>query len=241
MDTLAGLIPKWHARPPTHTELSCRLIVAANETEVGHIEISYVSSAAYSEVLPQLLVAFEKLAPEVTIGLTEADLEPQMVFLEEGRVDVALVRLPAGELATGLTTMTLRKERVVACLRADHSLASKELEIPQLANERFLSTHLREGYGFYDVALRICNSAGFEPHIVSRSHQFATIVSLVAAGKGVALVPESVRKLTMPGVVYADLSGCEVTSDIAIAYHAADNSPVARRFFGLCAEFGRAG
>ena len=213
----------------------------AQRGEVGRIEISYVSSAASSGVLPQLLLAFERIAPDVAIGLTEADLEPQMIYLEEGRVDAALVLLPVGELAQGLTTITLRKERVVACLRADHPLAGKSVRVSALANESFLTTHLREGYGFYDTALRICRAAGFEPRIAIRSHQFATIVSLVAAGRGIALVPEPVSRLNLPGVVYAELGDNHLTSDIAIAVRIDGNSPATNRFLDLCRDFSGAG
>ena len=68
-------------------------------------------------MLPQLLNAFERIAPDVTVNLTEADQESQFAFLEEGRSDVALVRLPVGRLADSLATMTLRKERVIARMR----------------------------------------------------------------------------------------------------------------------------
>lgn len=210
----------------------------ARRGELGHIELTYVSSMAYSGILPQLLAAFEALAPDVTVGLTEAEQDSQMSYLEEGRSDVALVRLPVRRLPDNFDTITVRKERVVACLRAGHHLAGRPVAVADLAGEAFAATHLTEGRGFYDTFLRICRAAGFEPRVTSRSHQFATIVGLVSAGRGIALVPESVRKLTLPGVVYQDLVECDITSDVAIAFRADDNAPSTQRLLALCAELG---
>ncbi|TDV25551.1 LysR family transcriptional regulator [Paraburkholderia caballeronis] len=212
----------------------------AQRGEAGRLEISYVSSSAYSGVLPQLLGAFEREAPDVSVGLTEADLEFQMGYLQEGRVDAALIRLPVGTLPAGLAATTLRKEAVIVCVRDDHRLAKPVVQAAELAGEPFLATHLREGYGFYDTALRVCRAAGFEPTIVSRSHQFSTIVSLVAAGRGVALVPEPVGRLTLPGVAFARLDDCPFTSDIAIAHRASGNAPATERFLALCERFAAA-
>ena len=107
-----------------------------------------------------------------------------------------------------------------------------------LSREPFLATHLMEWPGVYDTTLKLCHAAGFEPNIVSRLHQFATIVGLVAAGRGIALVPESVSKLTLPGVVYAELDQCKVTSDVAIAFRVASNAPATQRLLDLCGELG---
>jgi DNA-binding transcriptional LysR family regulator len=221
-------------------ERAALVAARAQRGEVGNIEISYVSSMAYSGILPQLLAAFEQIAPDVTVGLSEADQESQMTFLEEGRADVAFVRLPVSGLSENFGTTIVKRERVVACLRGGHRLAGRPVALHNLAQEPFLATHLSEGHGFYDTFLRICRTSGFEPRIASRSHQFATIVGLVAAGRGIALVPESVKKLTLPGVVYEDLVGCEVTSDVAVAYRARGNAPSTQRLLDVCAELGTA-
>ncbi|KAG8148723.1 LysR substrate-binding domain-containing protein [Burkholderia catarinensis] len=220
-------------------ERAALVAIRAQRGEVGRIEVSYASSMAYSGILPALLNEFERIAPDVTVGLTEADQESQLVLLEEGRADVALVRLPVDNLPASLSTLTLRKERVVVCLREGHRLAEHRVTMADLANEPFLATHLREGQGFYDTALQLCRAAGFEPRIVSRSHQFATIVGLVAAGRGVALVPEPVSKLTLPGVVYVPLEKTSLTSDVAVASRATGNAPATQRLLDLCADLGR--
>jgi DNA-binding transcriptional LysR family regulator len=215
-------------------ERAALVAARAQRGEVGHVEISYVSSMAYSGILPQLLTALEETSPDVTVGLTEADQGSQVLFLEEGRADVAFLRLPVRDLPEHIGTITVRRERVVACLRTGHRLAGQPVAVSNLANEVFLATHLAEGHGFYDTFLRICRGAGFEPNIAIRSHQFATIVGLVAAGRGIALVPESVKKLTLPGVVFENLLECEVTTDMAVAFRVEGNAPSTSRLLDAC-------
>jgi DNA-binding transcriptional LysR family regulator len=222
-------------------ERAALVAARAQRGEVGHVEISYVSSMAYSGILPQLLNAFEAAAPDVTVGLTEADQGSQILFLEEGRADAALLRLPVRDLPPHIGTITVRRERVVACLRSGHRLAGMPVAVPDLAHEKFLATHLDEGHGFYDTFLRICRGAGFEPQIVTRSHQFATIVGLVAAGRGIALAPASVKKLTLPGVVFEDLRDCAITTDMAVAFRVEGNAPATARLLDACAALGSAG
>jgi DNA-binding transcriptional LysR family regulator len=220
-------------------ERAALVAARAQRGELGRLEISFVGSMAYSGILPELLAAFERIAPDVTINLMETDQEFQISFLEEGRTDIALVRLPVGSLPATIGTNVVKKERVVACLREGHPIAARAIRLRDLADEPFLLTHLTEGHGFYDTALRVCRSAGFVPRISSRSHQFATIVGLVAAGRGVALVPESVAKLKVPGVVYSDLVDCELTSNVAIAFRKKGNAPATDRFIALCAALGK--
>lgn len=213
----------------------------AKRGEIGKVEISHVSSIAYSGLLSRILVEAQRVIPDVSLGVRELDLEVQLQNLDEGRIDIALVRLPTGPLPSGVVAMTLRRERVVACLRRDHPLAGAPVDVASLAGEAFIGTHLREGFGFFDAQLRICRAAGFEPNIVSRSHQFVTIISLVAAGRGVALVPEPVSRLSFPDVVYLPLRDCPIASEIALAYRYDGASPAANRMVDLCAQMRNSG
>jgi DNA-binding transcriptional LysR family regulator len=221
-------------------ERAALVAARAQRGEVGHIEISYVSSMAYSGILPQLLAAFEAIAPDVTVGLTEADQGAQLPFLDEGRADLGFLRLPEQDLPDHIGTLVVKRERAVACLRSGHRLAGRPVAVADLAGEAFLATHLAEGHGFYDTFLRICRGAGFAPRIASRSHQFATIVGLVAAGRGIALVPASVTKLTLPGVVFEELVDCDLTTDMAVAFRKEGNGPATCRLLDVCAELAAA-
>ncbi len=206
----------------------------AKRGEIGHVEISHVSSVAYSGLLSQVCYAFQQNLPDVRLDVLESDLEHQLQDLSDGRVDVAFIRLPAGPLPENVRTLTLDRERIFVCLRVDHPLAGGPVDLGLLSQEPFILTHLRSGFGFYDAVLRSCRHAGFEPNVVHRSPQFVSIVALVAAGRGVALVPESVSRLHLPEVVYRPLIKNEERSEVAIAYRHDEDSPAVLRFIELC-------
>ena len=219
-----------------HVERATLVAERARRGELGQIEISHVSSIAYSGILSRVIVDFQQGAPDVTLNVRELDLEPQLADLSDGRLDVAFIRLPAGLLPETIRAYTICREPVLVCLRRDHPLANGPVNPADLAGEPILATHLREGFGFYDTMLKVCSAAGFAPRIAGRSRQFATIVSLVAAGRGVGLVPEPVRRLAIPEVVYQPLIGGNACSEVAILYRENESHPAVLRFIEHCKQ-----
>ena len=70
-----------------------------------------------------------------------------------------------------------------------------------------------------------CANAGIIPDIVDRAPQFAALDSLVAAGLGVAIVPESIRHLSIPAVIYHLLNGTELTANISLDHSSETDNP----------------
>ncbi|MGF7000502.1 LysR family transcriptional regulator [Paraburkholderia sp. GAS32] len=217
-------------------EKAALVVTRANRGELGEIDIGLVTSVAYSGLLSRICYVCQQRMPDVKIRLQELDPEQQLTYLADGHLDVAFIRLPVAQLPEGVITSTLRREPVLVCLRSDHSFVGEQISVCDLAGLDFIATHLREGYGFYDTMLRVCRTAGFEPRIVHRSRNFPMIVSLVAAGCGVALIPEPVSHLNLPDVVYRPLSNVDIVSDVAVAYRKDEPSPAVRRFISLCRE-----
>lgn len=218
-----------------HAERALLVAARAQRGDVGRIELAHASSIAFSGVLSKILRTAASNAPDIAIGVTELDAEPQIQQLLKGGIDLALLRMPAGELPRELSVHTLYTEPVVACLPTHHPLSHDEVDVTRLRHEDFIGTHLREGFGFFDTQLRICRDAGFEPRIVARSHQFVSIASLVSAGRGVALMPASVRCLGLPGIGYYTLQGVERRTEIAMIWHGERLTPAIQRMIDLTA------
>ena len=88
--------------------------------------------------------------------------------------------------------------------------------------------------GFHDCILGILNNAGFSPHVVQEASEMPTLVSLVAAGLGIAVAPSSIQLLHhVPGVVVRKLPGKLPLSEIALAVRKHDTSPTIRLFVEL--------
>ena len=106
----------------------------------------------------------------------------------------------------------------------------KRVRVAALAEEPFVLVPRRLGTGLYDDVLAVCREAGFSPHVVQEASEMQTIVSLVSAGIGVSLVPESVETFSPPRVAYRPLSGPNASLEIALAHRAGERSPLVERF-----------
>ena len=79
----------------------------------------------------------------------------------------------------------------------------------------------------------MCLQAGFQPQMVQEAIQFHVIISLVAAGLGIALVPACIRTFQRPDVVYLPLQGITTQAEIQVVWQRADRSPVVRSFLDV--------
>jgi DNA-binding transcriptional LysR family regulator len=181
--------------------------------ELGQLAIAFVSSAAYS-VLPQILRSFRSTLPQVSLELHELTTDQQIRWLREGRIDVGFVRPPIEAEEFGCTTIF--QEPLVVALPQAHTLAlQSQVALCTLAGEPFILFPRLLAPGLYDQIISLCQQGGFSPNVVQEAIQMQTIISLVAAEMGVAIVPISLQNLQRTGVVYRPL--VEVTPRAAIA------------------------
>ena len=107
-----------------------------------------------------------------------------------------------------LRAIPLPDERLWIALPSGHALAARKLlRLDDLRNEPFILYPRANGSLLYDSIIVACQSAGFSPRVVQEAPQMASMVSLVAAGVGVTLVPESVCQLRPAGVRYVRING----------------------------------
>ncbi len=121
----------------------------------------------------------------------------------------------------------------MAVLPSAHPLAGRRrIPLSALAGEAFVMHPSGHRSSMHEQVLEACAAAGFSPPSVLEVGETATLVVFVAAGLGVALVPEPVRSLGLDGVAYVALTG-PPTIDLALATRAGDDSPAVRRVAGL--------
>jgi DNA-binding transcriptional LysR family regulator len=194
--------------------------------QVGRIAVGYLSSVAFSG-LPELLSAFRVRSPGVEVVLRELSPSEQVEGLKARRIDVGFIRglLDDDELSS----LRVRREPLMVALPVGHPLASRSrLDLALLAHEPFVSFIRQRCPGFFDSLMRLCHDAGFTPRIVQEAPHL-DIVSLVAAGFGVAILPGSVRNAGRPGVVFRSIVGSPQT-ELRVAWRPDDDSPVVRDF-----------
>ncbi len=185
----------------------------ANRGEVGHLVVGFVSSAAYN-ILPPILQTFRRSLPDVTLELRELTTNQQLQLLLDGKIDVGFVRPPVEPF--DIQSEIIFHESLMVALSASHPMRKRaKVSIQALAEEPFILFPRSLAPGLYDPIISLCQRAGFSPNVVQEAIQMQTIVSLVAAEMGIAIVPASLQNLQRSGVVYKPFR--EQTPSVAIS------------------------
>ena len=198
--------------------------------EAGSIDIGFVGSVMYEPRFPHLLKAYRKRHPAVRLTLHEQPVLAQIDAVHERRLDLAIVREPLPKnMPEGLDCFTLSVQRLVAVLPEGHPLANVEsVSLAALATDDFLAFLDPKDVGLGHALLELCHASGFDPNITQRVSEIATLISLVAAGFGVSLMPEIVRHLQLPGVRYVPLSGTDTLSKLVVIHRRFERSTTVR-------------
>ena len=184
---------------------------------VGRLAIGCVGSVTYS-LLPALARGLSDELPGVEFAFRGEMLVPdQVAALRSGAIDVALLRLPVTD--EELAVRLLRRERLVVALPGDHPLARRtRVSVSDLRDEPFIVHSGRRESVMFGTLISLSRSAGFTPRIRHEVDETSTLVTLVAGGLGVALVPEPVSALQLGGVAYVRVSDKEAVTELAVAH-----------------------
>jgi DNA-binding transcriptional LysR family regulator len=198
----------------------------------GHLTIGCVGSATYS-VLPRLVRALRDELPHVEISIRGEMLAPaQLDALRAGDVDIALLRPPVDDVA--IRVAVLRRDRLIAALPAEHPLAQRDLlRVGDLRGEDFIAHAGRGRSVMGGLLAAICADAGFAPRIRHEVSETSTLVTLVAAGLGVAVVPAPTADLDIAGVTYRQLEPATLGVDLVAAHLVDAPSPAIERALGV--------
>jgi len=216
-----------------------RAIQLAQQTsrgELGQLTIGFVSSAAYN-VVPAILQQFRTLHPAVKLELREMRTNEQLQRLRFGQIDIGFVRPPIEE--DGINSEIVFREALIVALPETHPNADRaHVELRELAGEPFILFPRSLAPGLYDPIVSLCLEAGFSPIAGQEAIQMQTIISLVAAEMGVAIVPASMQNFQRKGVVYKSLP--ESTCMVAIALIGPSHPTAAvQRFLAVARQISR--
>ncbi|MGC7097398.1 LysR family transcriptional regulator [Amycolatopsis lurida] len=206
---------------------------AAGRGEAGHLAIGIVGSAVVHPV-STVVRGFRGRYPGVTMRFTELPTVRQLAGLRADTVDIGFLRPPLPAPADDIELLPVSREPLVAVLPAEHRLAGRQrIALRSLATEPFVCFPRHLGPGLFDEITALCRKAGFDPRIEQEAVQMQTIVGLVAAGCGVAVVPASVGSLNRPDVVFSRLSPTTRLVNLALARRAGRESAVIDNFVAL--------
>jgi DNA-binding transcriptional LysR family regulator len=205
--------------------------------EAGRIGIGFTSSASFHPFVPRAIRTFREAQPLVALSLEEGGTAELVEMLRAEKLDAAFVRSPIGQ-AAGIEVASVLEEEMVAAFPAGHPLstgaAAARLPLSALEGETFILYRRPLGPGLYDAIIAACQRAGYSPQIGQEAPRMLSTLSLVAAGLGVTLVPDSMRRLGVEGVAYKRLdASAGLVAPLNLAYRRSESGAAARRFIAL--------
>ena len=204
--------------------------------EAGALTLGFTASSIFHPRVTRALAAFRATYPDVELTLEEANTARLLQGLREGSVDAAFLR-PADDDRDGLAVTALDREPMTAVLPCSHPAAGAEgVRLAELAEAPLLLFPREIGPVLFDIVVDACRRAGFEPRLGQTTPQIASIVHLVAAGFGVAIVPQSMRQIGGADVVYKAILDDGPRAPLAFARSAQDPSPIALNLETLTGE-----
>ncbi|OYW21133.1 MAG: hypothetical protein B7Z52_01290 [Burkholderiales bacterium 12-64-5] len=200
----------------------------AAQGESGMLTLGFSGSCAYA-FLPVAVEGFRRAHPGVQLTLLEMSADRLVEALREGRIDLALMRRLG--VPGGLAGALVFEESLVAALPRAHPLAGRGRIAPaMLAESAFVMFPRDNGTDFHRQVGLVCAAAGFVPRVAQEVSPMHALIGLVGAGVGVAIVPDSVRKLHFAGVVYRPLQGVATRSQVWAAWRPESLPAPARAF-----------
>ena len=201
----------------------------AAQGKVGRLSIGFIGSATLS-FLPDLIRRYILEYPNVKLALH--DLYPVELdkACDRGEIDVAITRTLSLQRSKNLQSRVLLRDPLVAVLPRSRKLKRKRIRLADLANERFILFHRQGAPGVFDTIVGACRSQGFSPRVENEPNSMQTILSLVEAEEGVAIVPASTSNLRSNGVQFVRLMPDSLYLDLIVAWPPGEPSVVLRTF-----------
>lgn len=175
----------------------------AMRADAGSVTVGFIPAASFT-LLPQLLAAVGAQLPELQVVLREMQTADQLEAIGADRIELGIVRpfVPRSFIESAV----LFREPFVLALPAAHALASQAVvPLSALEGQPFIEFCPSESRYLYEIVAGRLRAEGVAPETVQTLSHTHSILSLVDAGMGVALLPQSSLKLGYAGVVFRPL------------------------------------
>ncbi|MFY2790612.1 LysR family transcriptional regulator [Rhodococcus sp. MALMAid1271] len=191
--------------------------------EIGSVRIGFGGASGY-QALSRLARSIADAHPGVELVLRPQLYSGEVIdALADGSIDMGIVGLPA---PPHLATVTVSEETLILAVPAGHRLVgASEVDATDLRHERFVFYPAEHGSVVRETTLALCADADFAPTIAHEAPDPYSLLAMVGAGVGIAVVVASTQQLRMDGVHYLPLAGPTRVLRIAMAWNPANPSP----------------
>ena len=200
--------------------------------KLGSLRVGFVGSATY-DILPAVLRVFRKQFPDVQVHLSELSTLAQLEALRQNEIDVGVLRPPV--LEDTLHTEIVSIHPCVLAVPKQHPLLELDVvTLEDLKHYPFVLISPKTWPGLYTEILGLCH-----PVIQQEALEFQTVIGLVAAGMGIAIVPQSIMNMHTQEVVYIDSIQQLPLASMGITYRRSDQSILVKTFCEIAVRVAR--
>jgi DNA-binding transcriptional LysR family regulator len=199
---------------------------------IGRIAVGFVGPAM-DNFLPAAIRSFSLQNPGIILTLIELSTNEQLESLYSGQIEVGFARIYHHELKNLCCEVVWHESYVLALPEGHHLETQQRIALSDLKGQPMIMYPRRIQPALYDSIIKSCEVAGFTPKVSQEARTKHTTTALVAAGLGVAIVPESSKALRRKGVIYLPITDALPTVEIAMVWRDGSDSPILKRFLNF--------
>lgn len=212
-------------------EQTRELAKLAARGEAGRLKVGFTASVPMRPSFPATLRRFRERYPHVTQEIFHSSTETQIEMLKSGALDVGFLRLPHhAEKDPDLATTNIWRDELRLYAAADSKWGENigPIAIEVLAGEPFVAFGARAGS--FEHASFLCSRAGFLPRVTQHARDGAAILGFVAAGVGIAILPDIYGHIGVSGIISRKLSTSDTTSFVVLAHRTSRYTNLVEQF-----------
>ena len=210
-------------------EESKHIVKQIQEGVNGKLRIGYISST-YHPKLVNVLKEIPSVFPFVRTKLYEVPTAKQIKALEEGKLDIGILRTPVDSEKLSLITL-FNDPFVLAIPKSDQDFSGTDALKNFLPHQPFIFFNKDYAPDYHRKLIEICQRLGFSPDILHEANNMHSILRLVESGLGVSIVPQSVRhQYEKANLSFIDLPPMPISTEVVIASKPENAHPAAKWF-----------
>ena len=200
----------------------------------GQLRLGITPASSLLPFFPNVISAFRSARPNVRIVMREMHSVDQLFSLQAREIDVGIVRNPPQRAPVDLSVVRLMSDPLMLAMHRNHRLSDRpNIKIADLRDETFINYPKQSGIGICEQVMRLCALRGFTQKIFQDVHQALTLLGLVAAGFGVAIIPSGLSYITVPNIVFKPLVDADATTEIHLASRRGEQNAIVEVFLSL--------
>lgn len=191
--------------------------------------------------IPELIQGFCLQYPEIDINIKEMSPAEQYLALENDELDLGFSTIGPTPAFPLIKSACIRKDRLAVVVSKAHRFAQRSnIDIKELAEEKFVFPARTESPSYYDWLLKSTVESGFVPHIQKHAERASNLIIYVAAGFGIAFHPFIIENIPAHIVTLVPVNGIDNQVQQVLTWRKEEN-PLIKKFVDTALDFSKAG